>query len=215
MRPLRKFLASRRKQRGEAIVEGMMSMLLISLIFFGLLQVFYISVAQIFVDYSAFATANAASLGMTNGSIGRFAQTAVVGASGSMVIPAASSSFESGSAEAEAETLATYSTCRREKNVNMGGLCVRYNAGITQIDYQYWKYHDTNKGWMKGETAIDTNFWSFLTSRSDEVIESLCEFSNYPFNFPMWASFTTENKLKISSTAKAINYMTDYMDFGD
>lgn len=58
-------LKKRRKhEKGQAIVESTMCLLMICLILFGLLQIFYLYVAQVILDYSAFCTARGAAVGL-------------------------------------------------------------------------------------------------------------------------------------------------------
>ena len=58
--------AEKRLQRGSAIVEGVISMLLICLILFGLLQIFLLYTTQEFTDYTAFRSARSLSVGFAD-----------------------------------------------------------------------------------------------------------------------------------------------------
>lgn len=56
----------RRGERGSAILESFLSMLLLGLILFGVLQLFQLSLAQMVADYAAFRGARSAAVGLKN-----------------------------------------------------------------------------------------------------------------------------------------------------
>jgi len=56
----------RRGERGSAILESFLSMLLLGLILFGVLQLFQLALAQMVADYAAFRGARSAAVGLRN-----------------------------------------------------------------------------------------------------------------------------------------------------
>ena len=72
----------RKTEAGQSIIEGTLCLLFLCLIIFGLLQIFYISVAQLFTDYSGFFAARSATVGFAPYIVTRTARASVVAASG-------------------------------------------------------------------------------------------------------------------------------------
>ena len=58
--------AKRRGEHGSAILESFLSMLLLGMILFGVLQLFQLALAQMIADYSAFRGARSAAVGLRN-----------------------------------------------------------------------------------------------------------------------------------------------------
>lgn len=61
-----KFLSyrkNRKREHGAAIVESLLSMFVIFLVLFGLLQVFYFVIGQYFIDYAAIRGARSRAVG--------------------------------------------------------------------------------------------------------------------------------------------------------
>ncbi len=218
MRPLRLKLASRRKQRGEAIVEGMISMLLLCLVLFGLLQVFYLTVAQMLVQYSAFTAARASSVGIADYLVDRFSRTAVAGASGSILTPP--SSFSSMVSQAGSETLATYSS---SSDPDAWGFFPRYHAGVSWLEYEFWAGKNKTQiltgsleGSGGGSWSVDVpdagTTFGCLVQRDSELVSSTVGFNKYPTNFPMWKAFSSEDSLDISYSTSIQNYAYEYLE---
>lgn len=106
---------SRKGEKGQTIIESVMCMLVICFILFGLLQLFYLSVAQMITDYSAFTSARSAAVGFLNDKVIRNARVASIGASGNLV-----SGGVSGLNQPESMWIEDYIT------------------GTREINYEYW-----------------------------------------------------------------------------
>lgn len=102
-------------EKGQTIIESVMCMLVIFLIFFGLLQIFYLSVAQMITDYSAFKSARSASVGFADYIVARAGRVGSLGAAGQWL--------------------------NRSPNVSLGpsdSIIRDYNQGVRWINYEYW-----------------------------------------------------------------------------
>jgi len=75
-------MRKKRSERGATIVESLMCILLLCLIFFGLMQIFQWSMAQMLTEYSSFYAAKANSLGYSHSIVQRASRIAITGASG-------------------------------------------------------------------------------------------------------------------------------------
>ncbi len=69
-------------ERGATILESLMCILFLCLIFFGLMQIFQWSMAQMLTEYSSFYASKAYSLGYSRSIIERASRIAITGASG-------------------------------------------------------------------------------------------------------------------------------------
>lgn len=175
-----------RRQRGESIVEGMMSMLLLCLILFGLLQVFQMCVAQMFSQYSAFKTAWAAGLGYSDEYLRRVALTSMAGASGRITSPGENYG-------------SMINLSRREIQLIPGvtvsdglGFLPAFRAGQHWVDYQYWHASQNTTG---------TYCMTSSPVRDGSTVSFTAGFANYPLNLPMRTAFIGQDNLDISSTA--------------
>ena len=199
-----------RSQRGDAIVESMVSMLVISLVLFGLLQIFYLSVAQLEIQYASFKAARAGGVGLADYLVTRVAQTAVIGASGELITPPRS--YDSLATQAASEIF-PLPTIRYTSTIP--GLMSSYQSGITYLDYEYWREGyggDTPSGYTYFKSnANKTSLWTNISSGAS-VSTGTAGFSDYPLNFPMRSAFTSETNIDISSQAKVVNSMNTFMD---
>ena len=75
-------MRKKRAERGATILESLICILFLCLIFFGLMQIFQWSMAQMLTEYSSFYTAKAYSLGYSKSIIERASRVAITGASG-------------------------------------------------------------------------------------------------------------------------------------
>ena len=75
-------MRKKRAERGATILESLICILFLCLIFFGLMQIFQWSMAQMLTEYSSFYTTKAYSLGYSRSIIERASRVAITGASG-------------------------------------------------------------------------------------------------------------------------------------
>jgi len=193
-----------RAEKGQAIVESMLTMLVICLLLFGLLQVFQIAVADLVTSYSAFSSGRSYAVGFSADENGpwyrslvyKAARVAAVGASGKRLYPENSSNFN-------------------EKDV-----IVRYLSDDGQwLEYEYW--------WGGNDYDLDfysnrvsppsTHFRYSISTTGTGNAQSTTEFTNYPFPIMdlmdpdrVWFD-TVESSRDISSTAEIFNHAEDYM----
>ncbi|MDD5698441.1 MAG: hypothetical protein PHH77_07465 [Victivallaceae bacterium] len=69
-------------ERGAAVLESLLCILLLCLLFFGLMQIFQWSMAKMLAEYSSFYAAKAYSLGYAQSIVKRASRVAITGASG-------------------------------------------------------------------------------------------------------------------------------------
>jgi hypothetical protein len=72
----------KKAERGATILESLICIMLLCLIFFGLMQIFQWSMAQMLTEYSSFYAAKAYSLGYSRSIVERASRIAITGASG-------------------------------------------------------------------------------------------------------------------------------------
>jgi len=116
-------MREKRSERGATILESLMCILLLCMIFFGLMQIFQWSMAQMLTEYSSFYSAKAQSLGYSRAIVERASRIAITGASGEDVsaIPTVAPFTQSNLATA-AEEYMSYG---------------RY--GSRSINFEYWE----------------------------------------------------------------------------
>lgn len=112
----------RKTEKGEAIVESTLCILLIFLILFGLMQVFYLYAAQMIFDYSAFCTARTASVGFADYLVERSRNVSAIGASGDL---------ETGAGFQGDQNSLSQLGWERER-------IPEYIEGDRWLDYEYW-----------------------------------------------------------------------------
>lgn len=119
----------RKTEYGGTMVEAFFCMLIICLILFGLLQIFYWSVAKMLCEYSAFYAAKGQALGYNQGIVERAARVALTGVSGAdeSIVPAR----------------APYS--RYELSERAADYMMYSNAGMYGVDFEYWDPDNHNK----------------------------------------------------------------------
>ena len=78
---------NRKQLHGAAIVESLLAMFVIFLVLFGLLQVFYVTAAQMVTDYSAFRAARSETVGFKEEIVEREGKLKAIAASGRMRFP--------------------------------------------------------------------------------------------------------------------------------
>lgn len=166
---------SRKNEKGQSIVEAVMCMLLVCLILFSLLQIFYISVAQMLTHFSAFSVARSRSVGFSDYLTHRRGKTAVMGASGKLTT--------------------VYSSSNINPEVERAW-ALRYHQGIEEIEYEYWETANNSSGtsfWVSVNSGVstvegDVGFSNYpldfpmrgaFTSRENVDIESNAEMMNY------------------------------------
>lgn len=186
MKTLRKKIL-RGGEKGQTISEAVMCMLFICLVLFGLLQIFYIFVAQMITDYSAFCAARSRSVGFADYLVSRNARVAAIGASGPLVYPEG--------AEYNTDPLSLFAAERVR--------IPEYMQGSRWLEYEYWGTNSSNEE----NTSLGISAGTDTTPN----VQATVSFRNYPFNFPMRAAFSGSETLDISKQAEVMNYATHYV----
>lgn len=191
-------------QCGSSIVEGVIAILLICLILFGLLQVFLIYTAQEFTDYSSFRTARSISVGF-NDTLARVeARTRAIPVSGAVLTPPelktsyysdlfGGTSFTSSSYKQNDGVYDYYYRLRRAIR--------NYMEGYRYLECEYWM----------GENSFETKLEARLI-RSRDKVTSEVKFENYPHRLPFAQAFVPERIQDISSTVELKNHSGAYLE---
>ena len=178
---------TKRSQRGQALVESVICMLLICLVLFGLLQVFYLYVAQMVFDYASFATARSSSVGFADYLVSRSSRVASIGASGELLYPQ----------EGVASLGDPLSQCAFEKI-----RIPEYLQGISYLNYEYWNPGNNDLGSMIYYTDMRS---------LDGSLETSVTGSNYPLEMPMREAYTSSKSVDIRGTAGVMDYSSDFL----
>lgn len=186
-------------QRGSSIVEGVIAILLICLILFGLLQVFLLYTAQEFTDYASFRTARSLSVGF-NDSLARVeARTRAIPVSGTVLTP----SDLKTTSYLDYFTSSTYkqSDGVYEYYYRLRRAIRHYMEGYRYMECEYWM----------GENSYETKLEGKFSRKEDKVISEV-KFSNYPLRLPFAGAFSSDRVQDISSTVELKNHSSVYLE---
>ncbi|OQA87006.1 MAG: hypothetical protein BWY31_01050 [Lentisphaerae bacterium ADurb.Bin242] len=155
----------RRHERGAAMVEALLSMFVILLVLFGMLQVFYFFTGQLFTDYAAFRGARSRAVGFKEYLVARELRRNAIGGSGILVEPALTSFDVSASfGDSSAHQLTV------EKS-----LIQRYITGSRWIEYEYWFGRAANQN-----RRVNTEL-HYSISNSSNKVNITARFTDYAF----------------------------------
>ena len=180
-------------EKGQVIVENLLCILLVCLIFFGILQLFLMFVADSVTRYAAFVATRSNAVGFTEGSALRAAKVATIPAAGRRLKP-----FESKSARINAS--------------GMHVLIEEYLKNLRNLDYEYWdrgNEFDSSKAPFEQEleTYLSLKSYSYMTTVETEV-----RFNDYPLALPMrLINFGTEYT-DIEGEATFPNYASKFLE---
>lgn len=202
----------RRACGGAAILESVLVMVVLLLILFGFLQLFQLSMARAFADFAAFRGARSACVGFRDFLVQREARIRAIPASGVMITPGESRSFDSA-----ADQFAF------EKSV-----IPLYSKGRQYLEYDHWisgspdfhtNYHCPYYGLPSssgsegcvcscaaGKATVQVN-----TARTEESVRTVFRFRDYPFVMPLREAFFQGNGMDISSEVKLTNHASSIL----
>jgi hypothetical protein len=176
----------RRCESGQTIVESVACMLILCLILFGLLQIFYLNIAQLFSDYAAFSAARSRSVGFADYLVGRSARVASIGASGNILFP-------------EGETY--------------GGPLQQFGVEAVRIpEYirgERWLFYGI------GDPAEPQWDWGNLGVNIRQgigMVESTVSLNRYPLHFPMRRAFTYDDDVNIAGGARLADHAGSFLE---
>ena len=127
------------------MVEALLSMFVLFLVLFGMLQIFYVFAGQLFTDYAALRGARSRAVGFADYLVVREVKVNAIGASGPLVSPALNSV---GSSSGLSQYNASQFTMEKT-------LIQRYMVGATWLEYEYW-YGRANDPNRKVSTKLST-----------------------------------------------------------
>ncbi len=205
-------LRHRRSEKGASIVESMLSMLVIFLILFGLLQIFHLSLARAVADYAAFRGARSAAVGFRDSLANREARVFSIPASGLMTYPRKSQEFGT-----QQEQFAFEQTAVE-----------RYMDGTEWLDYEYWdgtfERHRNPDCPLYGQELHGANcpkcqrygkqpqVTSDKVGRTKETVEYTFRFLDYPLDLPMRKAITRQTNTDIKSEVKLTNHSSSFLE---
>lgn len=191
------------KESGQAIVETTLTMIIICLLLFGLLQVFQIAVADMVTSYSAFYAGRSYAVGFSaDGEGAPWWRQLVYKAARVRAIPASGKRiFPEGSAN-EADVIWRYLTDH--------GQWLEYEYWWSENDYDYLFYRDDVE-------PPSTHFYMSPNEVTPYMVDMETRFSDYPF--PMFDLMdpdrtwfdTVGNSRDIQASSEQLNHAEDYM----
>lgn len=163
----------RKSETGQSIVEGTLCLLFLCLLIFGLLQIFYISVAQLFTDYSGFFAARSATVGFAPYIVTRTARASAVAASGTPPSPGVSGRTPSSGEGGEYLWIKDYQAGRR-------GLSYPYWDGSTNLSNSANTQGDVATSYVQfNNYPLDFPMRSAFTSSDSIDIHSTANLINH------------------------------------
>lgn len=208
-------------QRGSSIVEGVIAILLICLILFGLLQVFLVYTAQEFTDYSAFRTARSLSVGFNDSLAKVEARTRTIPVSGRILTPPELSTSYYRDLFGDSSSFTT-STYKQNDSVydyyyRLRRAIRNYMSGYRYLECEYWMGEHSSAGADKkaGDNPYDTSLETKF-KRSGDTVSAEVKFERYPFRLPFAKAFLntfdSDPTQDISSTVELKNHSKVYLE---
>ena len=196
--------ARRKGEHGSAILESFLSMILLGMILFGILQLFQLALADMIAEYSAFRGARSAAVGFADELAVREALIKSVPASGPMVSP----EWDNYSLNLEKDLLKDY----------MSGERIVEYANWVGDDRYHMDYHCPRYGEpLIGGCCIccaqcrahyvDTSVEGF-----GETSRFRFEFVHYPLDLPLHDWLTGRDRIDISGEAELTNHSSVFLE---
>jgi len=199
--------ARRKGERGSAILESFLAMILLGFILFGILQLFQLALADMVADYAAFRGARSAAVGFKDYYAIREALIKSAPASGSMVTP-------------DLGGYSSWNSVETEKSLLRG-----FMEGNRHVEYADWvgedrfhtNYHCPHYGeLMLGGCSICRQSRNHYVSASsngfDQTMHFHFEFVHYPLNIPLHDWLTGRDSIDISSEAELTNHSSAFLE---
>ncbi len=193
----------RKGEHGSAILETFLSMLLLGLILFGILQLFQLVLADMVTDYAAFRGARSAAVGFRDEYAYREALIKSVPAAGPMVEPRTRG--------VSVET---------EKSLLRG-----YMEGDRNVEYANWvgedrghtNYHCPHYGEpLTGGCALCSHgkkhYVSMSVQSAGETSRFHFEFVHYPLDIPLHDWLTGRESIDISAESELTNHSSAFLE---
>jgi hypothetical protein len=188
----------RRGERGSAILESFLSMLLLGLILFGVLQLFQLSLAHMVADYAAFRGARSAAVGLRNDWV--FIESLVKAAPASGHLQ--------------------FDDHRRPSLYQEEAILEKFmyqKKGYEHVNYSYWagdvqfhtNYRCPDYGLpMRGRCSVCRLSDKPRAELNRDPVTNRCIFSfiNYPLTIPFYKFITGHESVTITGEARVANY---------
>lgn len=199
----------RKGEHGSAILETFLSMLLLGLILFGILQLFQLVVADMVTDYAAFRGARSAAVGFSDGYAIREALIKSAPVSGAMVKPD-TSDYPGFSVSTEMSILQSF--MKDECNVEYANWIGKDRF---HMDYKCPQYGKP----LLGGCSICCNsqkhkkhYVSTSVQGFDQSMRFKFEFIHYPLNIPLYDWLTGRDSIKISGESELTNHSSAFLE---
>ena len=200
--------ARRRKgERGSAILESFLAMILLGMILFGILQLFQLAVADMVTDYAAFRGARSAAVGFRDEYAIREALIKSAPVSGSMVTP-------------DRGGYSSWSGVESEKSLLRG-----YMEGDRHVEYADWvgedRFHTNYHCPHYGELLIGgcsvcrpsrSHYVRASAQGFDQTMHFQFEFVHYPLTIPLHDWLTGRESIDISGEAELTNHSSAFLE---
>lgn len=193
--------ARRKGEHGSAILESFLSMILLGMILFGILQLFQLIVTDMVTEYAAFRGARSAAVGFKDEYAYREAELKVAPVSGHIVRPNDGNN-----------------TLNHEKS-----LLKSYLAGEVDVEYSTWKgkirihtdyrcpdYGQPLSGFCSicnSSSLTDISVWEL-----GKTMKFRFEFLDYPLDIPLHDLFTENESIDISGESELTNHSSAYLE---
>ncbi len=225
---MRKICRKRRNrhENGSTILESLLCMIIICLVLFGLMQFFYVMVAQMLTDYAAFYTARSKSVGFADYLSDRAGRVASIGASGP-IINAIDLQNNTGS-YSTVDLGTSFSNPLSQLSYERATI-PEYIQGIRRMDYEYWgtagdpvSYTDfnDNNGQSSSESHADryNTTLEISTNDSGSMITGNVVFNDYPLRLEWMSSRKAiefmfgMDRLDVSGSAQITNHAEKFLE---
>ena len=182
---------------GSTMIEAVICMLIICLILFGLLQVFYVTAAQMVTDYSAFRAARSETVGFKEEIVEREGKLKAIAASGRMRFPIDMTSESSSDSY-------PYSTAVGQFYWERLAI-IDYMEMRRTLKYEYW-----NPAYNVNENHSTS--YTVTSSSQGDTFTAYAKFLDYPWIMPMRGAFVTEGKLNIEGKSELSRQSAMYLE---
>ena len=182
-----------KSEKGQVIVENLFCILLVCLIFFGIMQLFMMFIADSVTRYSAFVATRSHSVGFRDRYALRGAKIATIPASGRRIEPS---------------NLGRYNN----NSYGLGLLLDEYIRGQRFLEYEYW---DGDNEFGPNQAPFKEQRDTYLSLRSSSfntTVKTEVKFNDYPMALPMrMINFGTEYT-DIEGEATFPNYASKFLE---
>ena len=206
--------AKRRGERGAAVLETFLSMLLIMLVLFGALQVFQLALTNMISDYSAFRGARSLSVGFDEDWAIIESKVKSAPASGHIILPGNNKALGSIPLSSEQNVLTSYMEQVDEYKdlsyTNWNGRRAQFHT-----DYRCPSYGQPVEGECSicypQKARVPTVTAGDPYQGASQMTHFNFHFNNYPLAVPFYRLLTGQRSVNISSESELANYSYKFL----